>query len=200
LTTELTLDLMGEVTPGAVLNASASLTRLEQRGGFAQGTFDAADGTTVALGTTRTVYVPTKPPATHQGTVNSVAMGETSASTLEEHLGVACATTAAGAHVQMADPSRWTNGFGILHGGIWACLAEMAASLAIQDKNTALSTARLHTTYLRPGPPGAAVTVSARTYHIGGRLAVTEVLGHTADGTLCTVSTVTARYVDEPVV
>ena len=168
--------------------------------GGAQGAFAAADGTTVALGTTRTVYVPAKPPATHRSTVNSVAMEWTSASTLEEQLGVAWATTGAGAEVHMADTSRWANGFGILHGGIWACLAEMAASLAIQEKNATVSTALLHTSYLRPGPPGAAVTMTARTYHIGGSLAVTGVLGHTAEGTLCTVSTVTARHVDEPIV
>jgi uncharacterized protein (TIGR00369 family) len=206
LTTELTLDLMGEVASAAILEVDGSLVRLEHRGGFARCTLTDADGAAVALATTRGVYVPATPrqkqPKVKANAPELKAIApvqKISASTLEELLAVEGTTSAAGAQVHMADPSNWTNVWGILHGGIWACLAEMAASLAVGHRNAGLSTARLHTTYLRPGAPGAAVTASARTYHVGGSLAVTEVLGHTAEGTLCTVSTVTARRVGEVV-
>jgi acyl-coenzyme A thioesterase PaaI-like protein len=40
----------------------------------------------------------------------------------------------------MEDPSGWVNEFGILHGCIWACMAEVAASRVIAERNPDLTT------------------------------------------------------------
>ncbi|BDB44278.1 PaaI family thioesterase [Mycobacterium kiyosense] len=87
----------------------------------------------------------------------------------------------------------WTNVFGLLHGGVWACLSEIAAARLLSERNPRLGTARLHVAFVRAARGDGPVTVSASARHVGSSFAVVEVLGRSADDTLCTISTVTAR-------
>ncbi|WP_194166321.1 PaaI family thioesterase [Mycolicibacterium sp. P9-22] len=115
--------------------------------------------------------------------------------TLEEHLGIAYTTGDEGFIARLTRPEEWTNDFGILHGGIWACLAEAAAARAIGRVNGDLSTAHLHISYLRPGKPSAGINLAPNIFHVGKRCALTEVRGFSDDGTLCTVATITSRNI-----
>lgn len=199
LTTELTIDFVVPPEPGTTLHIWGSPTRIETTGGFAHGEMINAEGGVVALCTTRTLFVPSSPippPAELFGATS--ATGVTTAVTLDEHLGLDFLDGGDDTEelcVRMIDPSAWQNNFGILHGGVWACLAEVAASRLVARTRPGLATASIHTTYLRPGAPGAPVSVTARTFHVGGSLAVIECVGRSGDGAICTRSTVTARRV-----
>lgn len=118
-----------------------------------------------------------------------------SAPTIAEHLGFA--TIDDGPDVQLDDVAVWVNDFDILHGGVWACMAEIAGAQTIAEQNPHLNTAQVHTVYFRSATPGAPVSTAANVVHVGGRFAVAQVSGLTADGTLCTLSTVTARRVED---
>lgn len=197
VTTELAIDFVRPVQPGEALHAWATPTRMEQGNMLVRGAVTDASDSTVALATTRCVYVraqQTSPQATA-----AVRPGtDRSADSIVEHLGLM--ETEPGVHdieFRLDDVTGWVNDFDILHGGIWACMSEIAGSRAIAERNPALRTAALRTVYLRSGMPGAGVTVSARVIHVGGRFAVAEVNGRTDDGQLCTLSTVTARRVEE---
>lgn len=195
VTTELTLDFVRPVEPGEALHAWATPTRMEQGGGLVHGVVTDTDESAVALATTRCVFVPAKSevPLAPVAGVNT----RKSATSITEHLGLTRSHTDDGAGVHLDDVSGWVNDFGILHGGIWACMAEIAGSEAIAAQNPALSTAQIHTLYFRSGLPGASVSLEASVVHMGRRFAVAQVSGRTADGTLCTLSTVTARFVED---
>jgi uncharacterized protein (TIGR00369 family) len=192
LTSELTLDIVRDVEPDDVLCGRATAVGGGAHTGFAQCHITDHLGQLVAVGTTRTVYVrqtDSAPPPL----ANPAAVSDISAETIEDLLGLEHTATADGAHVTMKEPGGWVNGYGILHGGVAACIAEVAARRVVTDRNPQLSIAQLHTSYVRPGRTGASFTASARAYHVGKGFAVVEVVGLDGSGELCTVSTVTAR-------
>ncbi|MEH3140587.1 MAG: hotdog fold thioesterase [Mycobacterium kyogaense] len=198
LTAELTLDLVGAtVRPDEVLRLTGSPVRLERHSGFATGTMSDSAGNPVVMATTRTVNVPAERGQARDS--SSPLPVSSSAASLEDLLRVTYRSTADGISARLAEPATWTNGFGVLHGGVWACLAEMVAAEAISSANRDLATAHVHTSYLRPGVPAAGITVRASVVRVGRRFALTQVSGYTDDGTLCTVSTVTARHIEPPV-
>lgn len=198
LTTELSIEFVSPVERDATLHLWGSPVRMERSGGFARGGILDEHGRTVAVGSTRTLFVPTIAAPGHAA--ERRIENPTVATTLGEHLRVKYdvgGRAADGVQIYLSDPSAWQNGFGILHGGVWACLAEVAASRLISRTRPGLSTATLHTTYLRPGAVGLPVTMSARAVHLGSRLAVAHCTGRSDDGTVCTVSSVTARRIDD---
>lgn len=89
--------------------------------------------------------------------------------------------------------ASWANVFGLLHGGVWTCLTEIAAAQLVSERNPGLTTARLHMNFVRASRGDGPVTLIARARHMGSRFAVVEVIGRDADDTVCTISTVTAR-------
>ena len=195
LTTELTIDFAAVIEPDATLHLEGRPVRIEQGSGFAQATMTGADGSVAAFASTRTVYVPESSGAGEGVWLAAPRETDSAAVTIDEHLQFECSYGDGTAEVRLEDSSAWVNDFGILHGGVWACLAEVAASRLIGRANPDLATATVHTTYLRPGGFGAALAVSARSRHVGARLAIAECVGQAADGTICTLSTVTARRV-----
>lgn len=201
LTTELTIAFFAPIEPGSALHMWGRPARMERSGGFAHGGILDERGRTVAIGTTRTLLVPsTHVPPAAQRDVAPVPESGSAAVSLDEYLQVDDGdegVTDEQVHVRMADPSAWQNEFGTLHGGVWACLAEMAASRLVARIRPGLATATVHTTYVRSGTPGSLVTVSARALHLGSRLALSQCIGWSEDGTVCTVSSATARRVDE---
>ncbi len=193
VTTELTIDFARPAEPGETLHARATPTRMEQGGGLVHGVITDAGESVAALATTRCVFVAATrdaPPPSAPGVKT-----DRTATSIAEHLGLAPIATDAGVGLQLRDVDSWVNDFGILHGGIWTCMTEMAAAAAVSEKNPTLSTAQIKIVFFRSAPLGSAVTVYASPIHVGGRFAVVEVSGHTDDGTLCTKSTVTFRGV-----
>jgi len=81
----------------------------------------------------------------------------------------------------------------LLHRGVWACLAEIAAAQLVGEHNPRLVTARLHTAFVRPARGDGPLILTARSRRMGSSFAVVEVIGRSADDTVCTTSTVTAR-------
>lgn len=87
-----------------------------------------------------------------------------------------------GVQFRMSEPSQWTNLMGFVHGGVWACLAEMAASRAVAQHNPALAPARLHTIFLRPGGGDTTITAEADIARVGSTSAVVDVVGRAVGG------------------
>jgi uncharacterized protein (TIGR00369 family) len=85
------------------------------------------------------------------------------------------------------------NPLGNLHGGISLWLAELAGDAALRGEGTALDTATVHVTYLRPVPLGTTIRVTATAVHRGRTFGVAQVVGTLPDGRHCTVATVTGR-------
>jgi uncharacterized protein (TIGR00369 family) len=197
LTSELSIDFVAPIAPDARIHAWATPTRIERSGGFAQGQMIDETGQVVAFCSTRTLQVPSTPIAPAATRLADIIPANwIPAVGLEEHLELDCAKSDSDEFVvRMSDPSRWQNDFGMLHGGVWACLNEVAASRIIARVRPELTTAGLRTAYLRPGMADAPLTVTARLRHAGSRLAVAECTGRSEDGTICTLSTVTARRV-----
>ena len=192
LTTELTVDVIGPAEPPDDLSAGAVLLGAQTGDGFARCEMTDRAGSVVVVGTSRLVYVAADLATSN---VDGTAGGQidVTGSTIDEALGLEQASGTEGLHVTMSDPGSWVNDFGILHGGVAACLAEIAASRLVAESNPRLSTAQVHTTYLRPGPPSVPYTASAEAVHVGRRFAVVRVAGRSAGGELCNMSTVTAR-------
>lgn len=193
LTTELTLDLIADIPPGQTVHASACEVASARGSSFAHCRLDDGTGRILALGTTRTVYVPatqTEPPSDAL-----TATRLSGAATIEDALDVSYRTDDGSAVAILADTGEWANIFGILHGGVASCVAELAAFRVFNDSNSSLSTARIHTNYLRPASSGTPYQATARAYRVGRGFAVVEVLGHSG-GQLCTVSMITARRAD----
>ena len=192
LTTELTLDMLATTDRCSTLDASATEITAEPGANFARCELTDSSNRVVAVGTTRTVSVPgteTNPdvrPKVH-------TPEHLPESTIEDVLGLTYPLGGHGGEVCLTEPGQWANAFGIMHGGVAACVGELAASRLFSEHNPRLSTAQMHTCFLRPAPLGTPYVATARAYHIGRGFAVAEVLGHSGDR-LCTVSTVTARY------
>ena len=192
LTTELTLDIIGDTAHASELHARATQIPSAADKGFVQCVVTDTDERVVAVGNTRTVYVPAAAGAVAIGVAPSIGRRDPG-DTLESVLGVISTETNHGVELTMRDPGAWVNDFGILHGGVAACLSEMAASQLFSRHGRALTVSRMHCTYLRPATPTTPFVVSARAHHVGKGFAVAEVVGRAGDGPPCTVMTVTAR-------
>lgn len=191
LTSELTLDVIGEISSAELYFAQGRNLTVGANV-FVQCTITDAEEKLLAVGTTRCAYVPgggEDPVADVSGRRAQPAVS----TDIDQVLGLDYHHDSDGLHVTLADPGGWVNGFGIMHGGVSACVTELAASAAVARQNSELSTAHVHTSYLRPVVVGAPFVAVARPYHVGRSSAVVEVLGCGGGGQLCTVSTVTAR-------
>ncbi|WP_285034350.1 hotdog domain-containing protein [Mycolicibacterium sp. lyk4-40-TYG-92] len=198
LTTELTLDFVGGlVAPGSVLQVKGSAVRLESKSGFVSGAITDGAGTPVVLATTRIVNVLGEPEMTPPAQPQALIAGSAKIdASLEENLSISYVAGADGLTARLSEPAAWTNGFRILHGGVWACVAEAVASTAVATTNDGLSTAHMHVSYLRPGVPAAGINATADVVHVGGRFALVSVRGYADDGTLCTVASITFRRIE----
>ncbi len=194
LTGELTLDIINAVPPDGELVAEAHIV-LRGAETFVECHITDRTGAIVAAGTTRSVTVAA---AAADPVAGTIARGypPTETGDIDRVLGLGYRQSGDVLHVTMADPGGWVNGFGIMHGGVSACVTEVAAAEYISARNPDLHTAHVHTTYLRPVVVGSPYIATARSYHVGRSSAVVEVLGFGGRGELCTVSTVTARRLD----
>lgn len=192
-TSELAIDFLAPFDAQSRLRAIAAPIQVEQRGGYAQARLVDERGTVVAVGSTWAHHLPYRghPP---QPVVRPPCQPGPIAASLEDYLQFErLPSPPDSVLIALTATASWTNIFGLLHGGVWACLAEIAAAQLIGERNPRLATARLHTTFARPSRGDGPVTLTARAHHMGSSFAVVEVLGRTADDTLCTISTVTAR-------
>jgi uncharacterized protein (TIGR00369 family) len=191
LTAELTVDVIADMSDTDVLYAQADVVTTGA-GPFVRCSVTDSGGGLVAVGTTRSAYVPATTPGSAERT-SARPVRHPGSDDIAEVLGLMIEHLADGVQVTLSDPADWVNGFGIMHGGVSACVSVAAATVAVTAQNPELSTAHVHTSYLRPVVVGAPFVAAARPRHIGRSSAVVEVLGHAGDGQLCTVSTVTAR-------
>lgn len=205
LTTELGFDVL--VPPPwdlGVAFARARMSRAESTGGFAEGEILAEDGTVLVRATTwaRYVAVDGGPDTTLPPPRRVAAGAPPAAGSLAEHLGYRVersadtgtvdTATVDTATVVLPDAGRWNNDYGVLHGGVWATVAEVASSAALTDGGPDLTTAHVQVSYLRRAAPGE-VVLTARPRHRGRTFAEVAVLGTDAEGRICVSATVTAR-------
>jgi acyl-coenzyme A thioesterase PaaI-like protein len=176
VTTELSIDFLGPVEVGAGLHVHRIARQLGANGGdspialgidrgYAQGSVVDARGKAVAVASARLRYRPAPRGWTESQRVYSrpewtVA---TDAESIDDFLGLDLNNDDNGVTVYLADPSSWVNEFGIVHGGAWTCMAELAGSRAIAAHNPALMTAPLHTAFLRPVTGTDALSVTGRS-------------------------------------
>jgi uncharacterized protein (TIGR00369 family) len=190
LTTELSFEVL--VPPPwrtSRLHATSWVSRNEPAGGFVQADVTDERGTLVAIGTTWIQYVPAATAAARE----PVAMPHApAAADFASHLGVRIGADGEDVAIELRDPSRWHNTYGLPHGGIWACLAEMAAAETFARTGD-LRTAHVHVSYLRPATPGATVSAVARPVRVGRSFGVVHVTGADGTGRTCVSATVTGR-------
>ncbi|WAJ43458.1 PaaI family thioesterase [Mycobacterium sp. Aquia_216] len=192
-TSELTIDFLAPFDRQSRLQATATPVQVEHRGGYAQARLIDEHGSVVAEGTTWAHHLPPRgdlaPPVVRRR--NEPAP---TAATIEDYLRLERSTGPADSVLlTLRASASWTNIFGLLHGGVWTCLSEIAAAQLLGERNSKLTTARVHVAFVRAARGDGPVTVTARARYVGASFAVVEVLGRSADDTLCTISTVTAR-------
>jgi uncharacterized protein (TIGR00369 family) len=192
LTAELALDIVGDLPVDAEVLVAEATAVTPAPDPFIQCRISSEDGTVVVAGSARMVYVPATASETRPDSVVALDIPDGGTS-VDAMLGLTRSRTEQGWQISVTNPGRWVNAFGIMHGGVSAAVAEFAAAEAVRAHNPALSTAHLHTTFLRPVAADAAFAATARLLHIGRTSAVVEVLGHGGRGELCTASVVTAR-------
>ena len=97
--------------------------------------------------------------------------------------------------------NRHRQPFGIVHGGVYAALAESLASVAtynqVKDDGKLAVGSSNFTSFLRPVTEGV-VTAEARAIHSGRTSWVWEVEFTNAEGTRCAVSRVTLAVIPAP--
>jgi uncharacterized protein (TIGR00369 family) len=192
-TSELTIDFLAPFDRQSRLRAAAAPIQVEHRGGYAQGRIIDEHGTVIAVGSTWAHHLPPRGDPVRP-VVRPPCQPVSIAATIEDYLQFErLPSSPDSVLLTLRAAASWTNIFGLLHGGVWACLTEIAAAQLVGARNPGLATARLHTTFVRPSRGGGPVTLTARARHVGSSFAVVEVLGRSADNTLCTISTVTAR-------
>lgn len=190
LTAELTVDIIRDLGDVDHVNASAREITVGPES-FVQCDITGPDGALLAVGSTRCVYVrATADDPEPDPTVGNFAHNS---SNIHAVLGLSATSLEYGEQLSLATPADWVNGFGIMHGGVSACVNELAAAEVLRSRNADLNIGQVRTSYLRPVVVGAPYRAVARAYHVGKSSAVVEILGYAGEGDLCTVPTVTAR-------
>jgi uncharacterized protein (TIGR00369 family) len=188
VTTELAFDLLAPVpVDGTTVRAHARLEAIDAGGGVARGRVVDEAGRTLALGATWGRLIDTVP-AGVVGARPVEPVGDRGRS-LAELLRIR-AGERPGSWVVPSRPALG-NPAGVMHGGVLACVAEMAAHAALGPDRGALTTASLHAFYLRPAVGDMAV--DAEVVHRGRSLAVVEVVARGASGKPCMRATVGSR-------
>jgi uncharacterized protein (TIGR00369 family) len=181
VTTELTLDFCAPVPVRGRLSAEAEALVVDGAGGMARGTVRDEAGSPIAAGTTWQRFVPTVPDTVTAG-VRAAERGPT------DPVPVDLPEVSAEA-VVLGDRAEFANPAGVVHGGVLAWAAELAARRAVAP--TALDTGSLHLQYVRPAV--APVSCVAAIVHGGRSFAVVDVELRGRDGRLCSRATVTLR-------
>ncbi|OBI21434.1 hypothetical protein A5712_15560 [Mycobacterium sp. E2327] len=194
VTSQIAVDFLAPVPAFTRLRAAADAAMVDAGGGYARGQLSDEQGNLLATYSAWLHHRPVSPAAV----VPLEAPPATPptcrpAANIDDYLGVDHGAGDGAVLITLSEPSRWTNFMGFVHGGVWTCLVEMAASRAVAQHNPALVPAGLHTIFLRPGRGDAAITVRADLQRVGSTSAVVDVLGRAADGAVCTRSTVTYR-------
>ncbi|GAA4546548.1 hypothetical protein GCM10023175_28990 [Pseudonocardia xishanensis] len=195
LTTELAYDVLVPPPWTTVdLHVESVIERRDGSGGFARGTLVDDDGRPLVMATTWARYV-----AGDDGVGSPAPDGAPRpmpvAGSLQELLGYRVQDVPDGLAVALPDAGSWTNDYGVLHGGIWAVLAELAATETFARGRSELVTSHVHVSYLRRAVPGT-VSAVARRRHQGRSFGEVEVDGIDADGRPCVTATVTGRSRD----
>lgn len=195
VTSQIAVDFLAPIPALARLRAAADAAMVDAGGGYARGQLTDEQGNLLATYSAWLHRRPVAPGAVAPREVTP-ARPPTSrpAANIDDYLGIDRGAGDDGAVLlTLSEPLPWTNFMGFVHGGVWTCLVEMAASRAVAQHNPALVPAGLHTIFLRPGRGDAAITVRADIQRVGSTSAVVDVLGRAADGGVCTRSTVTYR-------
>jgi acyl-coenzyme A thioesterase PaaI-like protein len=190
LTVEMTVDYHHAFTPGATLSIYASASSVDDGGGHAIGWAVDPAGTLVATGRAWMAFVPADRAAPR---VRVVRSEPSAALSFEECLGVRYDVDNDVAIATMPLPWPWTNDMGYVHGGVWGCLAEQAASKLVGDGDPGLRPAAMTIRFLRPGLATSPATLTARYERRGRRSATVDVTGTVGDAGPCTRATVTYR-------
>jgi uncharacterized protein (TIGR00369 family) len=186
VTTELSLDF-GAALPldGTVIRAEGRPIRVDASGGLSQGWAFDGHGATLAVGTTWARFLPGVPEAVLAPPVVPEVVDR--GSSVSELLGIEPGPTPgsllARTRTELANPA------GVVHGGVVACLVELAARRALAHPT--LPTASVRVVYLRPAVGDLVVTADVQ--HKGRSLAVAHVVARGASGKPAATATVTCR-------
>ncbi len=188
VSTEMTVGFGAPVpADGSRLTARGASVHNDAVSALATGTVHGPDGTLIAAGTQRTRFAPGAPvlrplPAE----IERAAAGRG----IADLLGVGTAADDDTLLTLMITPAL-SNPGGILHGGIQFCVAELAASRAIDAARAGLTPSSVHVSYLRAGTMGDTLRLPTETLYRGRKLAVVQVRCVREDGKPCSVATVT---------
>ena len=191
VTSQIAVDFLAPVPVLTRLRAAADAAMVDAGGGYARGQLHDEQGNLLATYCAWLHRRPVSPGAVAPRAASPPTRRP--AANIDDYLGVDHGAGDGAVLLTLSEPSPWTNFMGFVHGGVWTCLVEMAASRAVAQHNPALVPAGLHTIFLRPGRGDAAITVRADIQRVGSTSAVVDVLGRAADGGVCTRSTVTYR-------
>ncbi|WP_435061954.1 PaaI family thioesterase [Amycolatopsis thermoflava] len=183
LTTELAVDVLAPLPwPDREVSAAARILCCDARGGFGTCEVTGGDGAVLATASTRLQYVAARAGA---GPLPDAAPPDAA-------LDVRAWADDGTGRAELRHPQHWSNNYGVLHGGVWAGITELAAA-AVFARDGRLRTAHLHVRYLRLAEPGGPVRAEARPVHLGRSFGVLEVDGTDGTGQRCVTATVTGR-------
>ncbi|MEU2913938.1 PaaI family thioesterase [Streptomyces massasporeus] len=194
LTTRLAYDIVAPAPwRTAALYATSWVPRSDRSGGFAQCEVTDERGELVAVGSTWVQNVAASGPLHPVADAASEDTGGSGAANFTDHLGARLTVEGEDTRAELPRAEPWNNGYGTLHGGVWAGLAELAGSAALAHHGRDLRTATVSVSYLRRTvrPSVAAV---ARPAHLGQSFGVVEVTGTDNSGRQCVSATVTGRH------
>jgi uncharacterized protein (TIGR00369 family) len=195
---EMFLDFCGPLPgPGEGLRAESRAVTVDASGGLAEGRVLDAAGAVVASCSQRMLFVPGEPdglafppgrePSAHAPGVVPPGTG------IVDLLGAHLRREDDGAALDVALTDRLANPVGNLHGGVLACLSELAGRHALGGSASPLATSSLHITFVRPVSLHQALTLAATVQYRGRGLGVASVTSRNAAGKVCSIATVTGR-------
>jgi uncharacterized protein (TIGR00369 family) len=210
VTTELSIDFLRPLPiDGTLLRATGSTQLLDGAGGMSSGRVTDEAGRTIALGTLWGRYVPGGPRLPKAGSGAAAGpepvpeAGLTGSPDLASALALSIRPAGSGTpgpdvSVRLPLELRLSNPRRMLHGGVAACVSELAGCLALRGPAGAAPaeeqmTASLRISYLRPSPIDGVIDYTTRVIHRGRALGVVEVVGVPPGGAPCTVATITRR-------
>lgn len=191
LTTELALDVV--VPPpwsAGDLHVMSSVLRGDATGGYARGELIDDSGRLLVTASSWTQYVTRRHQPERAGAQEPASA--TGAVSFVEHLGCEIVERTDGVEARLPSPHIWSNPYGVLHGGVWTGLAEMAAAETVERGDGDLVTAHVHLSFLRAARAGP-VSAIARRRHQGHSFGHVDVTGVDTTGRECVLATVTSR-------
>jgi uncharacterized protein (TIGR00369 family) len=190
VTTSISAEFCASIPADGTLLGQGQTVHLTETGGVAQGLIKTTSGTTVAVATQHIRFVPGGPVEYRPSIDVLAANGHR---TILDLLDATHHSHDDRFELHLRAGPNVANPMGNLHGGIVLCLAEIAASMAVQSEQHPLEAASMHVAYVRPGPATGTVRFRTQVAFRGRTSAVVRIDCLRPDAKTCAVATVTLR-------